>query len=53
MSMGMIEGGWAYVWPAYGLALIVLGALSLAVWLNARRWSRAESQMALKESEEP
>jgi heme exporter protein CcmD len=46
----MIEGGWAYVWPAYGLALIALGGLSLGVWLEARRWSRAEADLT-KESE--
>jgi len=51
MTEGMIESGWAYVWPAYGLALVILGGLSLRVWLNARRWARAEKDIAMKEGE--
>ncbi len=48
----MIEGGWAYVWPAYGLAIVLLGGLSLSVWLNARRWARAEKALAASEGGE-
>lgn len=51
MIEGMVESGWAYVWPAYGVALVILGGLSLSIWLNARRWARAEKEIAAKEGQ--
>ena len=30
----------AYVWPAWGLSLVALGALTLRQLLAARRWKR-------------
>ena len=30
----------AYVWPAWGLTLLVLGAITLATLRSARRWRR-------------
>jgi heme exporter protein D len=35
----MIEGGWAYIWGAYGLALAALVVLTLAVVLRLAHWS--------------
>jgi len=35
-------GGYgAFIWPSYGVALLVLGGLSLASWLRLRRAARA------------
>jgi heme exporter protein CcmD len=48
----MIEGGWAYVWPAYGVALLVLAGLSLSVWLHAQRWARAEKELVSREGDQ-
>lgn len=36
----MIDSGWAYIWGAYGAALIALAALALAVTLRLAHWSR-------------
>ena len=42
-------GGYArYVWPAYGLAVLVLGGMALWAWRQYRRQQRqwaAEAQM--------
>jgi hypothetical protein len=35
----VIEGGWAYVIPAYAATTVGLGALALAIFLGARRWA--------------
>jgi heme exporter protein CcmD len=34
----MIEGGWAYVWGAYVLTIVTLGALALVTATRSRRW---------------
>jgi hypothetical protein len=36
----MIEGGWAYIWPAYAIALGAIGALTVIVLLRLHVWSR-------------
>lgn len=36
----MIEGGWAYIWGAYGVALVALVALTLMVTLRLAQWSK-------------
>lgn len=36
----MIEGGWAYVWGAYGLAVAALVALSVMVALRLAYWAK-------------
>jgi hypothetical protein len=37
---GVVEGGWAYVWGAYALALGGLGALAAIVAVRAAYWAR-------------
>lgn len=37
----MISGGWAYVWPAYGVTIVALIVLAAIVVLRTRRWARA------------
>lgn len=37
----MISGGWAYVWPAYGVSIAALVVLVVIVTLRARRWAKA------------
>jgi hypothetical protein len=41
----MIEGGWAYIWIAYALALIALGALTLIVTLRLAHWSKRAREL--------
>jgi hypothetical protein len=36
----MIEGGWAYIWGAYALALTALGVLAVVVIWRLKYWSR-------------
>ncbi len=36
----MIEGGWAFVWPAYAVALGGLGVLAIVVLTRLRAWER-------------
>ena len=36
----MIEGGWAFVWPAYAVALGGLGVLTVVVVARLRAWER-------------
>ena len=37
---GAVEGGWAYVWGAYALALCALGVLAAIVARRAAHWAR-------------
>ena len=41
----MIEGGWAYIWGAYGLALGVLIVLALVVALRLEHWSKRACEL--------
>lgn len=41
-SMGMVVGGWEYVWSAYGITWAVLAGYALSIWWR-RRHHRAES----------
>ena len=41
----MISGGWAYVWPAYGVALGALLVLVGVVLLRARHWAKAAREL--------
>lgn len=41
----MIEGGWAYVWPAYAIALCALAALTVTVLVRLRTWSRRAREL--------
>jgi heme exporter protein CcmD len=36
----MIEGGWEFVWPAYGVALSALAVLTIVVIARLRTWER-------------
>lgn len=36
----MIEGGWNFVWPAYGVALSALTVLTVFVLLRLRVWAQ-------------
>lgn len=44
----MIEGGWDFVWPAYGIALISLAALTAVVVARLRMWSRRARELDKK-----
>jgi|CXWL01.1.fsa_nt_gi hypothetical protein len=41
----MIEGGWAYVYAAYAVALGGLAALTLIFVLRAIRWAREAKKL--------
>lgn len=41
----MIEGGWFYVYGAYGVTLAALLALVVVVALRARRWAKAAREL--------
>lgn len=36
----MIVGGWAFVWPAYGVAIGGLVVLAIVVVVRLRSWER-------------
>ena len=36
----MIEGGWDYIWAAYGATIASLAALALAVSLRLAHWAK-------------
>lgn len=44
----MIEGGWAFVTPAYAVALIGLGAAALIAFLRARHWAKRARELDQK-----
>lgn len=37
----MIEGGWPFIWAAYGVSLSALGVLITIVVLRLWHWSKA------------
>jgi len=41
----MIEGGWAFVWGAYGVAFAALAVLTLIVVLRLAHWSRRAREL--------
>jgi heme exporter protein CcmD len=41
----MIEGGWEFVWPAYGVALGALAALTIVVIARLRAWERRAREL--------
>lgn len=41
----MIEGGWAYVWPAYAVALVGLTVLAFVVVARLRAWERRAREL--------
>lgn len=41
----MIEGGWAFVIAAYVVTIALLGALTLAVAMSARRWAKRAREL--------
>jgi heme exporter protein D len=41
----MIEGGWPYIWGAYGVALVALVVLTVAVLVRLAHWAgRADKE---------
>ena len=36
----------AFVWPAYGVSALVIGALVVDSWARARRWRREAERRA-------
>lgn len=44
----MISGGWAYVWPAYGVSVAALLVLAVIVIVRARRWAKAARELDRK-----
>jgi hypothetical protein len=45
----MIEGGWAYIWAAYAVALGALAALALVVTSRLAHWARAARALTERE----
>jgi heme exporter protein D len=47
----------AFVWPAYGLTVLIIGALVADTLARARRWRRAvearEAELAIEQPPEP
>lgn len=41
----MIDGGWAYIWGAYGVALAALVVLTLVVVLRLAHWSKRAREL--------
>jgi hypothetical protein len=41
----MIEGGWAYIWPAYAIALGAIGLMTVVVLMRLRTWSRRAGKL--------
>ena len=41
----MIEGGWEFVWPAYGVALAALAVLTIVVVARLRAWSQRAREL--------
>ena len=41
----MIEGGWAYVYPAYAVAVGALVALAAVVLLRLRHWAKRAKEL--------
>ena len=41
----MIEGGWSFVWTAYGLTLTAFAILALVVVLRLRHWARRAREL--------
>jgi heme exporter protein CcmD len=44
----MIEGGWEFIWPAYGVALGALGVLTVVVVARLRAWERRARELDKK-----
>jgi hypothetical protein len=44
----MIEGGWAYIWPAYAVGAFAFGALTIAVVLRLRHWASEARKLEKK-----
>lgn len=44
----MIEGGWAYIWPAYGATISTLVVLTSVVVLRLRHWSKKARALETK-----
>ena len=38
----------AYIWPAYVISIVVLGALAVASLLYSRRWKKRAEELARK-----
>jgi len=36
----MIEGGWAFIWPAYAVTLGALAVLAAVVVARLKKWAR-------------
>lgn len=41
----MIQGGWTFVWTAYGLTMAALGVLALVVVARLRHWARRAREL--------
>ncbi len=54
MSLHLDAGKYAlYLWPAYGLSVIVIGALVIESLLRAARWRRAAEAQERKDVPPP
>lgn len=44
----MIEGGWEFIWPAYGVTLAALAVLTVVVVMRLRAWERRARELDRK-----
>lgn len=38
MDTGVVEGGWEFVWTAYGLTALILAGYALSLLVRLRWW---------------
>jgi heme exporter protein CcmD len=48
MTGGIVQGGWEFVWAAYGLSVLVLGGYATSVILRLRSADRAAAKKEAK-----
>ena len=51
MNMGVIEGGWEFVWGAYGTTALVLLCYTLSVYVRYRAERKRAEREALTAGE--
>ena len=44
----MIEGSWAYIWPAYAVGVSAFSVLTIAIVLRLRHWAAEARKLEKK-----